>query len=186
MEKKIIEIAAKHDRQEIMERMFGKPFKMGKLSQLIEETNYEFLGTGVINKSILNNADGRKLLDNIEQNFIPIETQENFDNFNYKLSLIKKENEENTIKENDLFYCKLMETVEKNVPENTKDEDKNAIIEIVSNCSTNKKELGDDFNKVRNIVKTHEKTRNIFNVKPGIKINKNDFAKKDNNKEENK
>ena len=49
---------------------------------------------------------------------------------------------------------------------------------LIINSPTNKKEMENSYQEVYNILKHGQRTKELFNLKPGINLNKNDFPQK--------
>ena len=57
-------------------------------------------------------------------------------------------------------------------------EEKEKILNLIINSPTNKKEMENSYQEVYNILKHGQRTKELFNLKPGINLNKNDFPQK--------
>ncbi|NME35602.1 MULTISPECIES: hypothetical protein [Fusobacterium] len=168
-----------------LQLIYGKIYKVSELTILLENSNYIILGTGVIESKNLDKLEGQEKLKYIEENIIQIQTEEEFQAFKEKLILEKKEHAQQKEFSEKQWETILKNTIEENTSKNTSSEEKNRIFKIVVNCPVKKEEIKPYYWEVFDIVGTAEKTRNIFNAKDGIKLNKNDFPQKNReNKEE--
>ena len=181
----IIKLAYQSNKNYLLDTIFGKVYNESCLKELINKTDYLILGRGVISRDNLVSIKKDKTIEILEKTFIPIQTEDEFQAFKERLVLEKKEGDQQKQTTTEQWKVKLKEVIEENTPEGTSDEDKEKIFEIVLNCPIKKKEIKHYYWEVFDIVGIAEKTRNIFNAKDGIKLNKNDFPQKNRyNKEE--
>lgn len=164
--------------------LYGKVYDISNVQSLIYDSEYIILGIGVIKKEVYK-FEGKEKLEYIKKNLNPIQNEEEFQAFEEKLTFEKKENDQRMQLSVVQQEAKLKKVIEENTSESTSNEDKKKIFEIVLNCPIKKEAIKPYYWEVFDIVGTAEKTRNIFNAKDGIKLNKNDFPQKNRyNKEE--
>ena len=181
--KKFIELAIQLNDYYLMDKLFGKVYDESYLKKIIFGSDYIIFGRGVINKESLSKLEKEYKIEDFKENFIQIQTKEEFQNFQKKVEFEKKENKQQIITSSEELKTKLRKAIEENTSENISDEDKNKIFEIVLECPIQKDKIEPYYWKVFDIIGNAEKTRNIFNVKDGIRINKNDFPQKNRKKE---
>lgn len=181
----IIKLSYQLNNYDLLDKLFGKVYRESYLKEVIYESDYIILGRGVMSREKLLSIKENRTIEIFEKNFILIQNEEELQAFESKLAFEKKENDQQNQISVEQWKIKLKNVIEENTSESISDEDKKKIFETILNCPIKKEELESYYWEVFDIVKTAEKTRNIFNTKDGIKLNKNDFPQKNRyNKEE--
>lgn len=181
----IIKLSYQLNNYHLLDKVFGKVYRESYLKEVIHESDYIILGRGVMSRENLLSIKENRTIEIFEKNFILIQNEEELQDFENKLAFEKKENDQQKQISVEQQKAKLKKAIKENTSESISDEDKEKIFEIVLNCPIKKEEIKSYYWKVFDIVGTAEKTRNIFNAKEGIKLNKNDFPQKNReNKEE--
>ena len=182
---KLIKLCSVLNNFNCLQLLYGKVYKSSELAFFLENSNYVVLGRGIINSKSLNILEGQDKLKYIEENFIQIQSEKEFQAFKENLLLTKKETDQQNQISVEQWKIKLKNVIEENTSESISDEDKKKIFETILNCPIKKEEIEPYYWEVFDIVGTAEKTRNIFNAKDGIKLNKNNITQKNRyNKEE--
>ena len=177
MEKNLNEvrrIACITNNKTALDLTLGKPYNINKLENIILETGYVILGKGVIKKDILESLSFDKSLLKLTNNFIFIRCNDDL------VELEKSIQEEaRSIEQEKASEEEWKNTLKEKIATlSLSKEEKEKIFELILNCSTNKKEMEDSYQEVYNMINHAQRTRELFNLKPGIKLNKNDFPQK--------
>ena len=177
MEKNLNEvrrIACITNNKPALDLALGKPYNINKLKNIILETGYVILGKGVIKKDILESLSFDKSLLKLTNNFIFIRCNDDL------VELEKSIQEEaRSIEQEKASEEEWKNTLKEKIATlSLSKEEKEKIFELILNCSTNKKEMEDSYQEVYNMINHAQRTRELFNLKPGIKLNKNDFPQK--------
>ena len=177
MEKNLNEvrrIACITNNKPALDLALGKPYNINKLKNIILETGYVILGKGVIKKDILESLSFNKSLLELTNNFIFIRCNDDLVELEKSIQEEAKYVEQEKASEEE-WKNSLKEKIA-TLPLST--EEKEKIFELILNCSTNKKEMENSYQEVYNMINHAQRTRELFNLKPGIKLNKNDFPQK--------
>lgn len=175
MEKNLNEIrriACITNNKTALDLTLGKPYNINKLENIILETEYVILGKGIIKKDILESLSFDKSLLKLTNNFIFIRCNDDL----VELEKSIQEEEARSIEQEKASEEEWKNTLKEKIATlSLSKEEKEKIFELILNCSTNKKEMGNSYQEVYNILKYGQGTKELFNLKPGIKLNKNDF-----------
>ena len=153
----------------------GKPYNINKLENIILKTEYVILGKGVIKKDILKSLSFDKSLLKLTNNFIFIRCNDDL----VKLEKSIQEEEARSIEQEKASEEEWKNTLKEKIATlSLSKEEKEKIFELILNCSTNKKEMENSYQEVYNMINHAQRTRELFKLKPGIKLNKNDFPQK--------
>ena len=178
MEKNLNEIrkvAYITNNERALDLTLGKPYNINKLENIILETEYVILGKGVIKKDILKSLSFGKSLLELTNNFIFIRCNDDL----VELEKLIQEEKLNNIEQEKNSEEKWKNNLKEKIATlSLSKEEKEKIFELILNCSTNKKEMEDSYQEVYNMINHAQRTRELFNLKPGIKLNKNDFPQK--------
>lgn len=154
------------------------------LKSLIYKSDYVNIGGGVIKSNYLDLSKETDLLYSLDENFIPIQSEEDFKKFKERLEYEMQQAKEKEKVSKESLEANLLKVINDNISEGATEEEKSLIFKTVINSPLSKSELEKVYWIVFDIIKNAEKTRNIFNFMPGIKLNKNDFVQKNRKKEE--